>query len=147
MKHNLPLTIALLLTGCASSNKHPLLREYISSEKNAPVVILLGKTAGRMDEVASLIRDMGDLSVIGTFTEAEAMQRIKTTENVRLVALGGAVDDAARQRIRAHLEKHMPKVPTSEPGIQYPYSDDNIRQDIQRKLALPVKSQRSHDEH
>lgn len=139
MKCFISLLIAMLLTGCASPPDHPLLSEFKSPVKNAPTVVLLGKTAGRMDEVVRLIRDIGGVSVVGTFTEDEAMHHIRSAPNVRLVGLGGAVDDGIRQRIRAYLKKHLPDVPTTEPGVQYPYSDNNIRRDVKRKLSLPAQ--------
>jgi hypothetical protein len=136
MNRALLLSLLMLAMGCTAPNPGSLLKEYTSPVKNAPTVLLLGKTAGRMDQVVRLIRDIGGVSVVGTFTEKEAMERLKTTPNVRLVGLGGAVENPTRERIHDYLKKNLPGVPTTEPGVQYPYSDENIRQDVKRKLSL-----------
>lgn len=127
----------LCVAGCVAPSSGTLLKEYTSPVKDAPTVLILGKTAGRMDEVVRLVRDIGGVNVVGTFTEEEAMKRLANTPNIRVVALGGAVSTETRARIRAYMLQHLPGVPTSEPGLRYPYSDANIREDIKRKLARP----------
>ena len=53
-----------------------LMKDTISADPQAPSLVVFGKTAGRMDEVIRLFRDMGGVSAYGTFTEEEALQRI-----------------------------------------------------------------------
>jgi hypothetical protein len=113
-----------------------LMKETISPDPQAPSVVVFGKTAGRMDEVIRFIRDIGGVSAYGTFTEAEALQRIKTVPRLGVVLLGGSVEEAARLHIREELSRNHPGVLTSEPGQQYPYSDENIVADIQVKLGV-----------
>jgi hypothetical protein len=111
-----------------------LLKETVSPDPRAPSLVVLGKTAGRMDEVIRLIRRMGGASAYGTFSEAEALERIATVPRLGAVLLGGAVEEASRRRIRYELKRNHPSVLTSEPGQQYPYSDENIVADIRVKL-------------
>ncbi len=112
-----------------------LMMDTVSPDPQAPSLVVFGRTAGRMDEVIRLLRDMGGVSAYGTLTEAEALQRIATVPRLGAVLLGGAVEEAARRRIRDELARHHPGVLTSEPGQQYPYSDENIVADIRAKLG------------
>ena len=112
-----------------------LMRDTVSPDPQAPSLVVFGRTAGRMDEVIRLLRDMGGVSAYGTLTEAEALQRIATVPRLGAVLLGGAVEEASRRRIRDELARHHPGVLTSEPGQQYLYSDENIVADIRAKLG------------
>lgn|GEM_PF-980937 len=112
-----------------------LLKDAVSPDPAAPSIVVFGKTAGRMDEVIRLLRDLGGVSAYGAFTEEEALARIAGVPRLRLVLLGGAVEDASRRRIRAGLASRHPGVPMSEPGVGYPYSDENIRADVRAKLS------------
>lgn len=133
-----PLRGATLPAAAAPSIGTPM-KETVSPDPLAPSVVVYGKTAGRMDEVIRLLRDMGGVSAYGAFTEAEALQRIATVPRLRAVLMGGAVEEASRRRIRDELARNHPGVPTSEPGQQYPYSDENIVADVRAKLRGPGK--------
>lgn len=119
-----------------------LLRETVSRDPRAPSLVVFGRTAGRMDQVIRLLRDMGGASAYGSFSEAEALERIATVPRLGAVLLGGGVDEASRRSIRDELARNHPGVLTSEPGQQYPYSDENIVADIRVKL----EAQRRHEE-
>ena len=112
-----------------------LIKDTLSQDPQAPSLVVFGRTAGRMDEVISLLRDMGGVSAYGAFTEEEALQRIATVPRLGVVLLGGAVDEDSRRRIRDVLTRNHPGVLTSEPGQQYPYSDENIIADVRMKLG------------
>jgi hypothetical protein len=112
-----------------------LIKDTISPDPQAPSVVVFGKTAGRMDEVIRLLRDMGGVSAYGTFTEAEALQCIAMVPRLRVVLIGGAIEESSRRLIRDELLQNHPGALTSEPGQQYPYSDENIVADIQAKLG------------
>jgi hypothetical protein len=111
------------------------MREHVSPAADAPSVVLYGRTAGRMDEVVRLVRDLGGVSAFGAFTEEELFARIATVPRLRVVLFGGGIDAAARARARAHLATHAPGVTISEPGFGYPYSDANIAADLRAKLT------------
>lgn len=85
---------------------------------------------------------MDGVSAYGSFSEAEALERIATVPRLGAVLLGGGVDEASRRSIRDELARNHPGVLTSEPGQQYPYSDENIVADIRVKL----EAQRRHEE-
>jgi epsilon-lactone hydrolase len=117
-----------------------LMKDTVSPDPQAPTLVVFGKTAGRMDEVIRLLRDMGGVSAYGSFTEAEALQRIATSPRLGAVLLGGGVEEASRLRIREELARNQPGVLTSEPGKQYLYSDENIVADVRAKLgAQPIR--------
>jgi hypothetical protein len=112
------------------------MKETVSPDRQAPSVVVLGKTAARMDEVIRLLRDMGGVSAYGTFTEEEAFQRLATVPRLGAVLLGGAIEEDSRRRIRDELARSHPGVLTCEPGQQFPYSDENIVADIRVKLGF-----------
>ena len=112
-----------------------LMKDTISTDPLAPSLVVFGRTARRMDEVIRLLRDTGVVSAYGTFKEAEALERIATVPRLGVVLLGGAIEEASRCRIRDELARNHPGVLTSEPGQQYPYSDENIVADLQIKLG------------
>ena len=113
-----------------------LIKDTVSPDPQAPSVVVLGKTAGRMDEVIRLLRDMGGVSAYGTFTEEEAFQCIATVPRLGAVLLGGAIEEDSRCRIRDELAQNYPGVFTCEPGKQFLYSDENIVADIRVKLGF-----------
>lgn len=118
-----------------------LMKDTISPDPQAPSLVVFGKAAGRMDEVIRLFRDMGGVSAYGTFTEAEALNRIATVPRLGALLIGGAVEEASRLRIRDELARNHPGVFTCEPGQQYPYSDENIVADVQVKLGAQGRGQ------
>ena len=113
-----------------------MIKDIVSPDPQAPSVVVLGKTAARMDEVIRLIRDMGGVSAYGTFSEEEAFQRIATVPRLGVVLLGGAIEEDSRCRVRDELARSHPGVLTCEPGQQFPYSDENIVADIRLKLGF-----------
>jgi hypothetical protein len=117
----LPLLATFILFGCSST-----------PPPANPTILVLGKTKQRMQEVLSLIADLGP--AISAFREEEALRKLAATPSIQVILLGGAVEESTRQHIRAWIRLHQPNVQTSEPGVAFDYSDSNIRQDLKRKL-------------
>ena len=114
-----------------------LIREYIASETNAPVMVIFGGNPERMNEVVSMIRDnLKTVTAIGNFSEEEGIQRLTRMKKVDLVLIGGRYDEEQRKRIRKYLKEHFPGVATTEPGYQYPYDNTEILDDIKKKLRI-----------
>ena len=114
-----------------------LIREYIASETNAPVMVIFGGNPERMNEVVSMIRDnLKTVTAIGNFSEEEGLNRLSSLEKVDLVLIGGRYSEEQRIRIRAYLTEHFPGVATTEPGYQYPYDNSEILEDIKKKLLI-----------
>ena len=114
-----------------------LIREYIASETNAPVMVIFGGNPERMNEVVSMIRDsLKTVTAIGNFSEDEGLSKLSTLEKVDLVLIGGRYSEEQRVRIRSYLKRHFPGVATTEPGYQYPYDNAEILEDIKKKLRI-----------
>jgi hypothetical protein len=65
-----------MTTACTMPDSSDPLPAVHSAQPNAPIVVVLGRTAGRMSTVMDLIRDAGGLNAQGFFTEAEVMKRL-----------------------------------------------------------------------
>ena len=114
-----------------------LIREYIASETNAPVMVLFGGNPERMNEVVSMLRDrLKTVTAIGNFSEEEGLNKLSKLEKVDLVLIGGRYSEEQRIRIRTYLKEHFPGVATTEPGYQYPYDNAEIMADIKSKLRI-----------
>jgi hypothetical protein len=114
-----------------------LIREYIASETNAPVMVIFGGNPERMNEVVSMIRDsLKTVTAIGNFSEDEGLSKLSTLEKVDLVLIGGRYSEEQRIRIKDYLNEHFPGVATTEPGYQYPYDNTEILDDIKKKLRI-----------
>jgi hypothetical protein len=100
---------------------------------SAPTILILGKTRARMSEVITLLSHLGP--IVPAFSESEALEKLAAYPTIKVVLLGGAVEPETRRRIQSWLRTHNPKATTSEPGVQYDYTDGNIRYDVRRKLS------------
>jgi hypothetical protein len=113
-----------------------LTSEYISTNAGAPVIILFGGNPFRRDEVINHLKHLGDLSIYGTLSEEEGMEKIRSLPKVDLVLIGGRYSDEQRMRIRKFVTAHLPQTKMSEPGVDYPYETEAINDDIRLKLNL-----------
>jgi len=109
--------------------------EKIEGSRQAPVVVLFGGSPYRRGEVIRLIAQLGDLTVYGTLSEEEGMAKIEELgRKVDLVLIGGRYSDEQRKRIQTWLTENVPGVLVSQPGVEFPYSNEAILNDIKRKL-------------
>ena len=115
-----------------------LIREFKAADVNAPVIVLFGGNPNRMNEVVSLIKNIGGITAIGSFSEEEGMQLLKTLPKIDLVLIGGRYTDEQRIRIRQYVKQHLTKVQTTEPGYQYPYDNSEIIKDVRKKLNIEL---------
>lgn len=111
-----------------------LIREFKAADVNAPVIILFGGNPNRMNEVVTLIKNVGGITAIGSFSEEEGMQLLKSLPKIDLVLIGGRYTDEQRNRIRAYVKQQLPNTQITEPGYQYPYENSEIIKDIRKKL-------------
>ncbi len=133
------ISISFLSLSVGGQNKYgmTLIREFISPDKNAPVIVLFGGNPDRMNEVVTIIRDsLKRVTAVGNFSEEEGLTRLDNIKKVDLVLIGGRYTDAQRIRIRNYLKQHFPAVATTEPGYQYPYDNSEILRDIKKKLQF-----------
>lgn len=115
---------------------HQLLSEWKGSIDHT--VVVFGGSPIRRDEVVRLVGQGLDITVIGTLNEAEGMAALmETGQPVSLVLIGGQYTLEQRKRIHAHVKAALPGTTTSEPGQEYPYSNENIVNDVATKLHMP----------
>ena len=99
------------------------------------IMVLFGGNPHRRQEVLQLISRIGAIAAHGALSEEEGMRLLATLPRVDLVLIGGRYSEAQRARIRAHVREHMPATAITEPGWDYPYDNDAIVADLQRKLG------------
>ncbi|WP_350286939.1 hypothetical protein [uncultured Croceitalea sp.] len=107
-----------------------LLAEVVSKDKDAPVIVLFGGSPIRRHDVIKIVSCIGDVTIYGTLSEAEGINKLRTLSKIDIVLIGGAYNNEQRKRIRAYVAHNLPNVKITEPGVHYPYSDYNIQENI-----------------
>lgn len=115
-----------------------MLAEIKSTNPNAPVIVLFGGNPARRYEVLQLLKGVGDITVYGTLSEEEGMEKLDSLPRVDLVLIGGRYSPEQRMRIKAYVASRRPSTKVTEPGYDYPYDNAAIQEDIRRKLGLKV---------
>jgi hypothetical protein len=110
--------------------------EFIHKDANAPVMVIFGGNAEMRDHVVGMLSDFNKVTVYATLSEEEGMSRLKTLPKVNFVLIGGRYDEEQRIRIRKYVKENIPGTFTSEPGIDYPYGDEGVKNDLTIKLNL-----------
>jgi len=113
-----------------------LIREAIDSNPNAPAMVIFGGSPYRMNEVISLIKQVGGITAYGAFSEEEGMELLIAYPKLQLVLIGGRYTNEQRIRIRNYVATHLPNAKLTEPGHDYPYENTSILNDIKEKLGL-----------
>ncbi len=139
MRIFLILVLSLLVfKSCDSQTKteNKLKSEFIHKDTTAPVMVIFGGNPTMRDHVVGMLEEFGKVTVYATLSEEEGMNRLKTLPRVNFVLIGGRYSEEQRIRIRKHVKEYLPGTFTSEPGIDYPYGDDGVKQDLTAKLKL-----------
>ena len=110
--------------------------EYVSTNANAPVIVLFGGNPVRRDEVINHLKHIGDISIYGTLSEEEGIEKIRLLPKVDLVLIGGRYSHEQRIRIKKFVAEDSLQTKISEPGVDYPYETKAINNDIRVKLNL-----------
>lgn len=111
-----------------------LLTEYISPASDAKVLVLFGGNPHRRDEVIRQMMTIPNVSIYGTLSEEEGMEKLKNLPKVDLVLIGGRYSEEQRLRIRAFVKSNLPQTPITEPGHDYPYENTAILNHVRQKL-------------
>jgi hypothetical protein len=111
-----------------------IISESISENKNAPIIVLFGGNPHRRDEVIKHLQSLGDVTIYGTLSEEEGIEKITTLPRVDVVLIGGRYSEQQRIRIRSFIAHNLPTTKISEPGIDFPYENEAINRDIRLKL-------------
>jgi hypothetical protein len=139
MKHFILLSITLFSFAACNSQttmETKLRSEFIHKDANAPVMVIFGGNAEMRDHVVGMLSDFNKVTVYATLSEEEGMSRLKTLPKVNFVLIGGRYDEEQRIRIRKYVKENIPGTFTSEPGIDYPYGDEGVKNDLTIKLNL-----------
>lgn len=110
--------------------------EFIHKDPKAPVMVVFGGKPEMRHQVVNMLEGFNKVTVFATLSEEEGMQRLKTLSKVNLVLIGGRYDEEQRVRIRKFVKENLPGTYTSEPGIDYPYGNEGVKDDMTRKLNL-----------
>ena len=112
------------------------LKQEIIGSPTAPVVVLFGGHPERRHEVIELLENLGDVTIYGTLSEDEGLEKLWELGNiVNLVLIGGRYTKKQRQRIQAWISKHNSIAKITQPGQDYPYSNEAILADSKVKLS------------
>ncbi len=114
--------------------QRPLLSEYKAPGKEARVLVLFGGSPVRRDGVIRSLLQIENVSLYGTLSEEEGLQKVEELGNVDLVLIGSRYTQEQRLRIKQYLRKHWPQVRVTEPGLDYPYDDAITRRKIKALL-------------
>lgn len=108
--------------------------------KKNRIVVLFGGSPDRREEVVDLLAHIENVVIHGTLSEQEGMNKIEELgfENVALVLIGGRYTSDQRMRIKTWLSNNAPQTIINEPGVGYPYSNQNIYNTV--KAALDRES-------
>lgn len=109
-----------------------LLAEHISLEDNTKNLVLFGGSPVRRDEVIKHLRNITGLNIYGTLSEEEGIEKVTSLKQVDIVLIGGRYSMEQRKRIKMFLQSKSPHTTTTEPGIDYPYSNDSIYNEVER---------------
>ena len=113
-----------------------LIDKVVSENPDAPVIVLFGGDEVRRHEVISHISQIGDLTVYGTLSKKDGIQKIAELLKVDVVLIGGRYTKQQREAIRTQLNELQVNVKISEPGYRYEYSNAAIKKDISDKLNV-----------
>lgn len=111
-----------------------LINEIISSEENPTVIVIFGGNPLRRHEILSLLQDIGNITAYAALSEEEGIDLLGT-HRPDIVLIGGRYTAEQRRQIKSYIINSLPNTKISEPGYDYHYSNDNIRQSI---LSLMV---------
>lgn len=109
----------------------------IHAGDDAPVVVLFGGSQNRRHEMLSLLQAIGGITAYGALSEAEGMDLLRDLPRVELVLIGGRYEESQRARIRAYVQERLPGTKVTEPGHDYPYSNEAILTHVTRLLEHP----------
>jgi organic radical activating enzyme len=134
----LVIALAIFLLACDAQSTiktkkmyNNLFTEFISADADARTVLLFGGNPERRHEIIELLQPLKNVSVHGALSEEEGMELLQMLPKVDVVLIGGRYTDEQRIRIRSFIFKNYPEIRITEPGVDYPYSNDTIFTHIQ----------------
>ncbi len=115
-----------------------VLEKFESTAANAKTLVLFGGNIERRHEIISLLQPLQNLSVYGSLSEEEGMEMLSNFKKVHIVLIGGRYTNEQRMRIRAFINSQYPNIKITEPGVDYPYSNEAIFKQIESILNTQI---------
>lgn len=106
-----------------------LLEHVIAPQENAAVIVIFGGSPLRRHQVLSLIQRIGGITAYAALSEPEGMEMLRSYQ-ADVVLIGGRYSAEQRARIKNYVSLSLPSAKVTEPGYDYHYSDENIKQAI-----------------
>lgn len=106
-----------------------------SNKYHQPIILLFDRCSDKKYQVTKLISEIG-YRIHGVLCEEEGIQFLKETPRVDLVIIDSAYNCEQRKRIKEFIADHDSRTKITEPGMEYTYSNDNIKSNIKNKLGL-----------
>jgi len=116
--------------------KEPLLSEFISKEPNAPVLVIFGGNPVKRNAVIQSLSESKKITIYGTLSEEEGFQTILKLPKVDLVLIGGRYAEDQRMRIKTWVNQNRPGLAITEPGLDYIYEEDTIKNQVYSQLKV-----------
>lgn len=111
---------------------------YPAKQEKAPTILVFGGNPQRRAEVVSLLKTASDLNIYAALSESSGLETLDQLVDLDLVLIGGRYDQDQRNRIREKLAQRFPLANISEPGFDYPYSNERILTDVQSKIKHKI---------
>lgn len=95
-------------------------------------MLIFGGNPSRMYNVKTYLSQIENLNITGVFSEEEGLDVLQRKENnsFDLILIGGRYTNEQRERILSSANNIL----ITQPGIDYPYSDENIYLHVERLL-------------
>lgn len=113
-----------------------LVKEIISEHDNAKVIVIFGSNPYMRDQVVRSLSTLGNVSVYGTLSEKEGMEKVSSLHKVDLLLIGRAYTQEQRIRIKSLVKSNLPNTKVAEPGIDFSVENYGVEGNIRRLLSL-----------
>ncbi len=100
--------------------------EHHSKSINAKTLVVFGGNEERRNEIITLLMPIENLNIYGTLSQEEGIEKLKSLDKVDIVLIGGRYTLGQREKIKNFISEHDSQIKTTEPGIDYTYSNENI---------------------
>jgi hypothetical protein len=98
-------------------------------------IVLFGGSKVRKQEIIDLIHSIDtQIEVFGALSEEEGMLLLQSLPKIDIVLIGGRYTKEQRVRIIDYIQAYLPTTIITQPGFDYTYSNENIKQQIINNL-------------
>lgn len=113
------------------------LKDKVSGSKKAPIVVLFGGSPVMRDQVINNLSILGDITIYGTLSENEGIEKLTHLNGAANVALiGGRYSEEQRTRIKNWVLRNSPNTDVIEAGRNGLHGQKEISNYLKTKLNL-----------